>query len=74
MYHEVYKDKICVRRKWLEDQYKSYINRFGPGLVIYWHGYLKDIELVEQDVMILDSFPSEKQRIIQLPRVNLEDP
>ena len=29
-----------------ENQFKYYLNRFGSGLVIYWFGYLSDIEKI----------------------------
>ena len=29
-----------------ENQFKFYLNRFGSGLVIYWFGYLSDIEKI----------------------------
>ena len=64
------KATFCDRRshkKLLEDQYDSYVNRFGPGLVIYWHGYLQSIETTKSDfVLVMDSFP-ENEQIIRLP-------
>lgn len=34
--------------------------RFGPGLVIYWFGYVKDLEKIHQNrtILIRDSLPS----------------
>jgi len=39
-------------------QFKQYVNRFGPGLVIYWFGYVEDIPF-EEGVLISDSFPEQ---------------
>lgn len=30
-------------RKYLREQLASYANRFGPGVVVYWGGYLEEI-------------------------------
>lgn len=39
-----------------DDQFKCYINRFGSGLVIYWFGYLKDLN--DHGILLLDHFPT----------------
>lgn len=44
-----------IHSKQLEEQYSAYVNRYGPGLVIYWFGCLDD--LGQSDVMVLDDFP-----------------
>lgn len=43
-------------------QFKQYVNRFGPGMVIYWFGYLEGIP-PEDGIAISDSFPSEVTRL-----------
>jgi hypothetical protein len=43
------------------DQFQGYVNRFGPGMVIYWLGVID--ELAEEsvgDVMLVDDFPREE--------------
>ena len=44
---------------YLRDQLWSYINRFGSGLVIYWFGYVAQLDLHRNAGIILrESFPS----------------
>jgi hypothetical protein len=54
----------------LKVQYDSYVNRFGPGLVIYWHGYLRDITDKRggesSGVCVVAEWPEE---ILRLPRL-----
>eukprot|EP00878_Enallax_costatus_P021057 GHUV01022277.1.p1 GENE.GHUV01022277.1~~GHUV01022277.1.p1 ORF type:complete len:253 (+),score=91.24 GHUV01022277.1:1062-1820(+) len=52
----------------LEGQYRTYTNRYGPGLVIYWFGYVQGLEN-DPDVMMLDDFPAQED-ILQLPRLD----
>ncbi|EFN57852.1 hypothetical protein CHLNCDRAFT_21192, partial [Chlorella variabilis] len=35
-----------LHRQQTVEQYERYVNRFGPGLVIYWHGYIADLNKV----------------------------
>nr|SVE75896.1 EOG090X0A0V [Daphnia hispanica] len=48
-----------VHRGYLKDQLYSYWNRFGPGLVIYWFGYVEDLEKIHQNriILIRDTLP-----------------
>ena len=43
------------------DQFRGYNNRYGRGMVIYWHGYVEDIgSVLNGDMIILrDHFPEE---------------
>lgn len=38
-------------------QFRSYVNRFGPGMVIYWFGYVDSLPH-DDDVVIADDFPT----------------
>ena len=53
-------------------QYQKYVNRFGPGLVIYWHGFIRDLSQLQggEDVLLLDRFPL-PQDLLTLPRLPL---
>lgn len=47
---------------YMRDQYQSYWNRFGRGLVIYWYGYVD--ELASGDAVILrDCMPTNVMRM-----------
>eukprot|EP00026_Physarum_polycephalum_P003122 Phypoly_transcript_03131.p1 GENE.Phypoly_transcript_03131~~Phypoly_transcript_03131.p1 ORF type:complete len:271 (-),score=29.55 Phypoly_transcript_03131:1556-2368(-) len=42
-----------------KEQFLGYVNRYGSGLVIYWFGYLKDLNnMTEEGILLLDSFPT----------------
>lgn len=51
----------------LDGQYRTYTNRYGPGLVIYWFGFVDGLEN-DADVMILERFPRGPE-LMQLPRL-----
>lgn len=47
-------------KKDYKDSIKSYVLRFGPGMVLYWFGYITDHRaaiLADEDVIVCDSFP-----------------
>jgi hypothetical protein len=54
-----------------ELQYEKYSNRYGPGMVIYWHGYLADLQKLEEHVLLVDDFP-EIGDIVTLPQLPLD--
>ncbi len=39
-------------------QFEGYRNRFGPGLVIYWFGFIDELNTMP-GVQMLDHFPEE---------------
>uniref|UniRef100_A0A061RSC3 CDAN1-interacting nuclease 1 n=1 Tax=Tetraselmis sp. GSL018 TaxID=582737 RepID=A0A061RSC3_9CHLO len=49
------------------EQYQQYVNRYGPGLVIYWFGFVRELQ-DNPDVLLVDDFPG---NIKQLPRLPL---
>ncbi|KAK7152412.1 hypothetical protein R3I93_010583 [Phoxinus phoxinus] len=45
---------------YLNEQFWSYCNRFGPGLVIYWYGFISDLDCQrERGIVLKDGFPSD---------------
>jgi len=45
---------------YLRDQLNSYWNRFGPGLVIYWFGFIDDLASQKYGgIMLADRFPDD---------------
>lgn len=50
-------------------QFQAYVNRYGPGLVIYWLGFPEELAGSHPDVALADAFPDEAdiQRLPALP-------
>ncbi|XP_036398178.1 CDAN1-interacting nuclease 1 [Megalops cyprinoides] len=50
----------CSHRTYLNEQFWSYWNRFGPGLVIYWHGFIEELDCNrDRGILLGDCFPSD---------------
>jgi len=59
---------------YLRDQLWSYINRFGSGLVIYWFGYVSQLDVHRNAGIILrDSFPTDIVRFKPASNRNYEN-
>ena len=56
--------------KYSAEQYEKYCNRYGSGMVIYWHGYLAHLQKSEENVLLADCFPA-PENITTLPRLPL---
>ncbi|XP_060069679.1 CDAN1-interacting nuclease 1-like [Ylistrum balloti] len=51
-------------RSYLKDQFWSYWNRFGPGMVIYWFGFIDELDSnTEKGIILRDSFPESIVRL-----------
>uniref|UniRef100_A0A1B0BAT7 CDAN1-interacting nuclease 1 n=1 Tax=Glossina palpalis gambiensis TaxID=67801 RepID=A0A1B0BAT7_9MUSC len=51
---------IKSHRYYTQQQYQSYCNRFGPGIVIYWMGYQEETATLPDNddcIIVLDDFP-----------------
>ncbi|XP_054271634.1 CDAN1-interacting nuclease 1 isoform X2 [Macrosteles quadrilineatus] len=71
----VFGDKM-THDQYAKDQYLSYWNRFGPGLVIYWFGYLETvIDPKEKRFIVRDKFPENltlmNPSLIQVPTLKI---
>jgi len=44
-----------LHEQYMRDQLRSYKHRYGPGIVIYWFGFVKCEE--EEGILVMDSFP-----------------
>ena len=54
-------------------QLQGYVNRFGPGMVIYWFGYIKSLN-TDPDILMMDRFPEQICKMEQvLPVAPLAD-
>lgn len=47
-------------------QLLGYVNRFGPGLVIYWFGCEEALRDADQDVMVTCEFPAHVTSLLEL--------
>nr|CAG4634939.1 EOG090X0A0V [Alona affinis] len=58
-----------THRTYLKEQLYSYWNRFGPGLVVYWFGYVDDLEKIHgnRTILIRDALPSNMALMEQDP-------
>lgn len=43
----------------LPSQVTSYVNRFGPGMVIFWLGVEGPVPCPSKDVLVVDRFPEQ---------------
>lgn len=47
-------------RTYLNEQFWSYWNRFGPGLVIYWYGFISELDCQrDRGILLKDCFPTD---------------
>lgn len=68
-----------IHKTHVHKQFLSYWNRFGPGLVIYWFGFVDEVvQLSEKKFIVLDHFPDNISymdptsiKINHKPKINL---
>ncbi|XP_056636649.1 CDAN1-interacting nuclease 1 [Diorhabda sublineata] len=59
-----------IHKEYMKNQYLSYWNRFGPGLVIYWFGFLDTIlKTNDKRYIIRDHLP---KNFVQIPPPNFD--
>ncbi|XP_077864259.1 CDAN1-interacting nuclease 1-like [Saccoglossus kowalevskii] len=45
---------------YLKDQFWSYWNRFGPGMVIYWFGFIEELDIHrDRGILLKEDFPDD---------------
>lgn len=57
---------IPTHQTYLREQYWPYFNRFGPGLVIYWYGFIEEItndRESEKGILVMSSLPDRINKI-----------
>jgi hypothetical protein len=52
-------------------EHRRYVNRYGPGLVIYWFGFIDELN-THKDVLLVDDFPA-PEHIVRLRAADLPD-
>lgn len=58
--------------EYVNDQFTKYVNRYGPGMVVYWFGFVDELQEEDSSLILVDSFPSAED-MIQLPCLNIPD-
>ena len=41
------------------DQFRSYVNRFGGGMVIYWFDFLENLAGSDPSILFVNDFPTD---------------
>jgi len=58
----IFADEITFNENKVE-QFQGYVNRYGRGMVIYWHGFVdsvvSDITNDNESIVVVDHFPDE---------------
>lgn len=55
-------EQVCLEKKQVYHfgSFFFLFFRFGPGLVIYWFGFIDELDVhKKQGIMLMDQFPSE---------------
>ena len=66
--HETHANGMC--RVQTKEQFSKYVNRYGPGAVIYWAGFVVELEkeAAAEHLVLLTDVPGD---LIQLPRLQM---
>ena len=46
------------------EQFRGYVNRFGPGMVLYWFGFVDSLAGDHKDILLADNFPPKEDVIV----------
>jgi hypothetical protein len=42
-----------------KDQFWGYKNRYGPGMVIYWFGFIQELQLQDEDILLAEDISTD---------------
>ncbi len=58
-----------LHARYLVEQLHPYWNRYGPGMVIYWHGFVEEIAEKKRfgGVLVREAFPNKEEIILFEP-------
>lgn len=58
---------VETHKGYIKEQFMSYWNRFGPGLVIYWFGFVERLENIEDTAhfIVRDKFPIDEIQFME---------
>ena len=50
----------------MQKQFSVHVNRYGPGMVVYWFGFIDDLQNADSNLVLSHGFPA-AQDITSLP-------
>ena len=50
-------------KEYNQEQFSKYVNRYGPGMVIYWFGFIGNLQGADADLVLVEDFPSAEDTI-----------
>ena len=60
----------CPYRQQVLEQYQKYVNRCGPGMVVYWFGMIDELVGSDDNIILVSQLPA-STAILKLPCLKL---